>query len=64
MLENETAIIVARVDNFDPNRPDLNEFLNSLVVKAMKEETRARKPKKAGKKNGRPVRFSRSQGRH
>ena len=51
MIENGTTMIVARVDGFDPNRPDLQEFLDSLLAKALKGEARVRHKRLAKKTN-------------
>jgi len=60
MRKNETAVIVARVQNFDPNRPDLNDFLNSLVAETFEGEKRMRKPRRPVRESDRPSRTPRS----
>jgi hypothetical protein len=52
MRKQRTAIIVAQVENFDPNRPDLNEFLNSLVAEAMENGPRTSRPPRRKKNEG------------
>jgi hypothetical protein len=50
MIKNGMTVILTRVDGFDPNRPDLNEFLNSIVVEALADEPRVPRRKRASKK--------------
>lgn len=53
MPAKEPKFIVATVNGFDPNRPDLQEFLNSLVAEAMAGE--APKPRKRRRRAAPPA---------
>jgi hypothetical protein len=55
MQHRKVKLIVAVVRNFDPNRPDLQEFLSKLAGDALAENLRPRKrrrPATAPKKLG------------
>lgn len=47
-MKKNATFIVATVPGFDPNRPDLQEFLNNLAAEALAEEPSApRAPRRA-----------------
>jgi hypothetical protein len=56
MPKSHTKVLFAEVKGFDPNRPDLQEFLNKLAAELLGDGAVPIAPRKRSRKKKRPLR--------